>query len=124
MSELTDAKLALVGSRNFTDYARFVTDVDKWCTAQNIRPTVIISGGAKGADALAERYAAERAIELCVFKADWSKGRSAGPARNTLIVEACTHMYAFPSKTGRGTQDSMRKANAANKPIGHTLVNF
>lgn len=31
----------------------------------------LVSGGAKGADALAERYASENNIEIEVFNADW-----------------------------------------------------
>ena len=74
----------------------------------------------RGADALAERYAAEHAVEMLVFKPKWKKdGPGAGIIRNTYIVEACTHMAAFPSHAGRGTQDSIRKAERANKPV-HT----
>ncbi len=86
-------------------------------------PDVIISGGASGADALAENYARENGIVLQVFAAEWKKfGKSAGPMRNTLIVNECTHMLAFPSKNGAGTQDSMEKAVRQGKPCEHYFV--
>ena len=35
--------------------------------------------------------------------------------RNTQIIEYCTHVLAFPSRKGRGTQDALRKAGT--KPV-------
>jgi hypothetical protein len=50
-----------------------------------------------------------------VFKPNWNLGKAAGILRNTDIVNECTHIIGFPSKNGRGTQDSMRKALATKK---------
>jgi hypothetical protein len=111
--------LALVGSRTFTDYEVFCRVIDgalkEWGN-----PTVleVVSGDAAGADALARRWASDRSIEIKVFAAEWSKyGRSAGIRRNTDIVDRATHVIAFPSCSGRGTQDTIRKAQAQNKPL-------
>ena len=50
---------------------------------KEIRKSVIVSGGAHGADAMAERYAKERGYHLVVFEAEWERlGKKAGPARN------------------------------------------
>lgn len=113
--------LAIVGSRHYTDYEYFQARVDRWIAA-NGRPDRIISGGAAGTDKLAERFAAERNIDIVVFRADWSLGKSAGPKRNAQIVDACTHVLAFPSRTGKGTQDTIRKATAANRRLEHEFV--
>ena len=60
---------------------------------------------------MAERFAKDFAHKLKVYKADWKKhGLKAGPLRNTQIVENCNIMIAFPSSKGKGTQDSIRKA--------------
>jgi predicted Rossmann fold nucleotide-binding protein DprA/Smf involved in DNA uptake len=51
---MTDSKLkriAVIGSRDFEDYARLESVL-----AHHL-PAVLVSGGAKGADALAERLA-------------------------------------------------------------------
>ena len=102
-------KLAIVGSRNYTDYETFKSAVSRVVEKEDI--THVISGGASGVDKLAEKWAKDNNIQLIVFTANWKKyGKGAGPLRNTQIVEECDYMIAFPSKSGRGTQDSIRKA--------------
>ncbi len=109
--------LAIVGSRNFTDEKKFKQWVHNWVELHG-KPSVIISGGAKGADTLAETYANDNHIQLKIFHADWKTyGLKAGPLRNTHIVISCTHMIAFPSKHGKGTQDSIRKAQKMGKHV-------
>lgn len=104
--------LAIVGSRNFCDYAVFCNVVNTWIETNGV-PQTVVSGAARGADTLAARYAREHNIELIEHRANWREhGKAAGPLRNTQIVESATHMLAFPSRTGRGTQDSIRKARA------------
>lgn len=114
-----EKKLAIVGSRHYKNYEQFEKRVLKWMKDHG-KPTKIISGGATGADAMAERFSKENGIECQVFLPDWSKG--GGPARNTLIVNACTHVLAFPSKTGKGTQNTIKQANAKNKHIEYDFV--
>ena len=49
----------------------------------------IITGGANGADKLAERLAKEKGIRCEVIKADWrTHGRTAGPIRNHNMAKA------------------------------------
>ena len=108
-------RLALVGSRNFIDYKSFKLAIFK--TLQEWNKDIsdikcIISGGAKGADTLAEQFAREFNIETQIYRVDWKQyGRGAGLMRNTTIVNDSTNMIAFPSKFGKGTQDSIRKAH-------------
>lgn len=61
--------------------------------------SAITSGGAPGADTLAER-AADRILVPCkVFPADWQNlGRGAGFARNKLIADYCDVGIALLSK--------------------------
>lgn len=82
-------------------------------------PNVVLTGGARGADALAETWAKRNALPLEVRKADWkTHGEAAGPLRNTELVAACTHVLAFPHATkSRGTRDAMRKATAAGRQM-------
>ena len=54
----------------------------------NYPRAVIVSGGAKGTDSLAERYAAERGLPCLVFPAEWDKyGKGAGYIRNKCMHE-------------------------------------
>src|SRR5690554_7493215 len=69
-------KIAVIGSRHFTDYDRLERVLQPWL------PAHIISGGAKGADALAEQLAREHELPITVIKPDWKQyGRGAGPIR-------------------------------------------
>ena len=74
-------KILVAGSRNYYDYAEFSEVMNYTHKKYNI--SEIVSGGARGADSLAERYAKENNIPIKVFKADWDKyGKSAGFIRN------------------------------------------
>lgn len=109
-------KLAIVGARDYHDYSSFRSQVELFLEGR--KPVLIISGGAPGIDTLAERYAREENIPLQVFPADWEQfGKSAGPRRNTQIVEAATHVLAFPSASSVGTYDTVRKAERADKEL-------
>lgn len=111
--------LAIVGSRTFTNKQRFNDLIADTLSSWNLKITDInnvISGGAKGADTLAEQFAREHNLSLVVYKPDWNRYKNAaGPMRNTDIINACTHVIAFPSRAGRGTQDSIKKAISGKK---------
>ena len=99
-------RLAVVGSRDFTDYDRLSRAIASFPDVK-----VVISGGAKGADALAERAAEDLGLECEVFRADWKRyGRGAGPMRNTMIVENSDAILAFLLPGSRGTLDTLKKA--------------
>lgn len=107
-------KLAIVGARTFNDTALFESTMKEYVSKHGL-PSVVVSGGARGADELGKCWADAQGIPTLILKPDWKKhGKAAGVLRNTDIVNACTHMIAFPSKTGKGTQDSIRKAKAQN----------
>ena len=107
-------KLAIVGSRTFTDYKRLITSIDSLYPHINI--TEIVSGGAKGADWLAEQFADDYGIPKKIFKADWDKyGKSAGYRRNVDIVNYCDWLVAFWDGESKGTQHSIDLANKQNK---------
>ena len=105
-------KLALIGSRNFTDYESFKAAILK-ILSEDFQLLIgeishIISGGAKGADKLAERFADEFGIEKEIYpvtkEAYRLYGKAAPLKRNAQIVQSATHLIAFPSRSGSGTQ--------------------
>ena len=80
--------------------------------------TKIVSGGAKGADSLAEIYAEKYQLPLIVFKHDWQKyGRGAGIVRNREIIEAADIVVAFWDGSSKGTASSLKLAKSKNIPI-------
>lgn len=78
----------------------------------------IVSGGARGADSLAERYAQENDIQLTVFPAEWDKyGKSAGYRRNHQIIDYADVVLAFWDGQSKGTKHAIELAEKQNKPV-------
>lgn len=112
-------KLAVVGSRGFTDYQTLCAVLDAWEL-----PFSLVSGGARGADNLAERYAAEHHIPIRIIRADWNAhGKTAGFLRNTKIVEESDDCVAFWDGKSRGTLDTIQKFRTL-KGIFPLIVEF
>ena len=109
-------KLAIVGSREFENYDLLCVEVAKIQETQKI--DLIVSGGAKGADTLAKKFAAKNQIPLMEFLPDYDRyGRGAPLQRNTLIVRNSNVVLAFVTATSKGTWDTIRKAQAAGKRV-------
>lgn len=115
-------KLAIIGSRTFNDkflMAEYLAIFSVAYTNDELDPpeVEVISGGAKGADSLGERFAKIHRMSVTIFKPDWDKyGKSAGFIRNQTIVDACDMVLAFWDGKSKGTQDTINKAKKAKKP--------
>lgn len=118
--------MLVAGSRTYNNYQEMCQCLDlllKNQVAQN-RKIVIVSGGARGADELAERYADERGYEKHIMPANWEKyGKSAGYRRNEEM-----HLYisvpsgkrgcvCFWDMQSKGTRHNFKLAFAHNNPI-------
>lgn len=107
-------RIAIIGSRSFDNYKLVVETLLPYKS----RITVIVSGGARGADTLGEKWAIENGIETLIFPADWqAHGRKAGYIRNETIVKNCDGIIAFWDGVSRGTAHSLTLANTYGKPI-------
>lgn len=107
-------EIAIIGSRNFANYS-LLAECLNWFHLADI--SRIISGGAIGADSLAENYAENNGLECTVFRPDWNKdGKAAGFIRNQKIIDACDIVIAFWDGKSKGTKDSINKAKLAKKP--------
>jgi len=110
-------KLAVVGSRSFDNY--FIMEQ----TLTPHLPFVLVSGGAKGADSLAERFAQENDLETIIHFPEWKKyGRRAGYVRNTFIVRDCDKLVAFWDEKSKGTKMTIDLAKEKGKPC--TIIKF
>ena len=79
--------LLIAGSRNYTDRDTFNRVTEEYLDSEDAF-TVIVAGGAAGADELAKDYALEHGLQYIEFPADWEKyGRAAGPKRNDEMVK-------------------------------------
>jgi hypothetical protein len=105
-------RIAVVGSRTFSDYDLLRKTLD------GHPPFVLVSGGAKGADTLAEQYANERFYETIIHLPDKKKyGRGAYHRRNKLIVHDADEMVAFIIGESRGTTLSLELARKKGIPV-------
>lgn len=90
-------RLAIVGSRTFSNYELFKQYLEEYEIDE------IISGGAIGADKLAERYANEKNIPIIIILPDWSLGNM------------CDECIAFWDGESRGTRSTITLCAKANK---------
>lgn len=113
-------KIAIIGSRDFTEYALLKSTVLNYMLANGILCDVqIVSGGAIGADKLGEKFSKDMDLpEPLIFLPDWDKhGKSAGFIRNKLIIEASDVVFAFWNGTSKGTLSSINLAKNMNKKL-------
>ena len=113
-------RLLIAGGRDYADWDHFED-----CLLSELEPSlhsgekiVLIHGAAKGADAMADRWAAENKVEVLRFPADWQAyGKSAGPIRNGLMIEQGDPDRALLFPGGPGTRDIMLKLFNAGIPF-------
>lgn len=109
-------KLAVVGSRTFKDLERLSNELDSIHAETPIK--LIVSGGAAGADSLAERWAQLNCVETQIFLPDWKQlGRGAAVIRNRQIIEACAQCIAFWDGESKGTRHSIELAKKMGKRV-------
>ncbi len=82
------------------------------------KPSMIVSGGASGADSYSERYARENGLAILIFYPNWNLyGKKAGFIRNSQIIEAADEICAFWDGASKGTLDSIDKARKLGKIV-------
>jgi hypothetical protein len=98
-------KVIIAGSRSFDDYEKLKSKCLTILRNKMNDPATevtIISGHAKGADQLGERFAKELNLRCEVFPAEWDKyGKSAGYKRNVQMADVSNALIAFKSAYGK-----------------------
>jgi len=96
-------KVIIAGGRDFNDYDLLCEKCDKILSRQT--EIEIVSGRARGADQLGERFAKERGYPIKMFAADWAKfGKQAGYLRNIEMAEYGDALIAFWNQESKGTE--------------------
>lgn len=112
-------RLAVIGGRDFKDKELLYNTLD----SLKIKPSKIVSGGAVGADSLAESWANDNNIETQIFYPDWeTHGRAAGPIRNRLIISNCDVCIAFWDGKSKGTKSSIDMCTASG--VKFYIINY
>lgn len=111
---MENVRLAIVGSRTFNDYATLVFILNQ--LKEEYYYTLIVSGGAKGADTMGETYASTNKIPTKIFKADWNKyGKRAGFIRNVDIIDNCDLCVCFWDGESHGTKHDIELCEEKHK---------
>ena len=112
----SNAKIAVIGGRNFTDKFFLFGVLNHYYNRYGV--DWVFSGGADGADTYAREWAKYKQVRgFTEFYAQWNAyGKSAGYMRNSMIVEASQTVIAFPCQESKGTLHSIDLANRNNMP--------
>lgn len=103
-------KLLIVGSRNIKNF-----DISSYIPSEI---ELIISGGAKGIDTLAEEYADIHKISKLILRPQYNVyGKAAPLKRNEKMIEICDCVFAFWDGISKGTKYTISYAQKINKEI-------
>lgn len=86
----------------------------------SFRPEEIVTGGARGIDAIAHLWASRWRLRLRVFTPKWKEhGRAAGPIRNRQMAEYADALIVIKrqGKDTPGTTSMVREAEKRELPI-------
>jgi len=112
LSVRSDMKLAIIGSRGITELGGEIPEC-----------STIISGGAKGVDQAAERYAQENNIQMVIHLPDYQRyGRGATHVRNKLIADSADFVLAFWDGKSKGTKSVIEYCKKQEKSYEVRLV--
>jgi hypothetical protein len=103
-------KLIVAGGREYNLCS------EEYAAIRDLKPTEIVSGGARGVDTCGETWAMEFGFPCKVFPAEWDKyGRGAGHIRNKEMAQYADAVALFPG--GKGTDNMYREAFLAKIEI-------
>lgn len=106
-------KIAVVGSRDYQEHWMVVSKLWEYWNSYG-EELVIVSGGAKGVDRIAEQWAKKNHVPTEIYKPDWEKhGKSAGMIRNGEIIANVSALLAFWDGQSKGTWNSIERALSA-----------
>jgi len=106
-------KIIIAGTRTFNDYNLLKDKLDR--AKAHFGAFEIVSGGAKGADSLGERYAHENNLPIKQFLPDWDKfKKSAGYRRNEDMAKYADACIVFWDGISKGTEHMINLAKQYN----------
>jgi hypothetical protein len=109
-------KVIIAGGREFNDYNK----LRDYCNyvLQKQKEIEIVSGTARGADQLGERYATENGYSIKQFPADWDRlGKAAGFIRNEEMAKYADALIAFWDGKSKGTEHMINIAKQYNLKV-------
>jgi predicted Rossmann fold nucleotide-binding protein DprA/Smf involved in DNA uptake len=124
MDKKENFKVIVAGSRGFSNYKLLKESCNNFLREKKKTDNVIIvSGHARGADLLGEKYANDENLDLEVYPADWKKlGSSAGFRRNEQMAGLADALIAFWDGKSHGTEHMIEIAK--NKGLDVKVVEY
>ena len=126
MDTKPDFRVIVAGGRDFNDYVLLKQVCDQMLAhKKQTHQITIVSGGARGADALATQYARDTSndFNLVIINANWEVyGKSAGFIRNTEMAEFANALIAFWDSESKGTKHMIDTAK--NKQLLRHVVSY
>ncbi len=114
-------KLLITGSRDFHNYEELEQGIQELEKMEGQKITMLLHGGAKGADTLAENWAKENGIKTQVLKPDYKKylPKQAPLIRNIELVKLAEVTLALYTKKERsgGTGFTATQTIKVGKPL-------
>ncbi len=113
-------RCVIAGSRTFSDYSALAKEMDASLSRQikEGNAVTIISGTARGADLVGERYARDRGFQVERFPADWNRhGKVAGYRRNEEMAGVADAVVVFWDGYSLGTQHMITIAKDHRLPL-------
>ncbi len=109
-------KVIIAGSRHMPE--SLYPLISAAVVASGFPITEVVSGRAKGADRLGERFAIEHNLPLKLFPANWNlHGKSAGPIRNSEMKNYADAAIVFIWDGSRGSANMILQMQKAKKPV-------
>lgn len=112
-------KLIIAGGRDFKDYDQLAYTVMALATTVYADMEIsIVSGMARGADALGYMFAHRNNVKVYEFPAQWDRfGKQAGFRRNTEMGNFADGLLCFWDGESKGTQHMIQYMGQLNKPV-------
>lgn len=118
---MTEFKLIVAGGRDFVDYARCQRVINDLASSKDMYGDYnvsIVSGMARGADALGAQFARDNNVKLYKFPANWDMyGKRAGFMRNEQMGRFADGLLAFWDGKSKGTDHMITFMQSLGKPV-------
>ena len=103
-------KILIAGSRDIDNF-----DLEAYIPKE---VTLIISGGAKGVDTLAEKYADKHKLSKLILRPNYARyGKAAPILRNREMVDLADKVIIVWNGTSRGTNQTLDYAKSTEKDV-------
>lgn len=105
-------RVLVTGGRDYTNHDAL------WAVLNELKPSVIIHGGARGADTLAGEWAEWAGVPTIVSPANWNlMGPVAGLLRNVRMLEQYKPDIVVACSGGAGTRNCVSNALLRGIPV-------